>query len=804
MRVRALGGTRAPAVALAVALAAAALAAPPAAQAAPGSAGPPFGGTGVVRTRIRASANAFATALVMQDDEQVVMAAGAGGDFGLARFNEYLYAGDVLGPVDGRVITDFGGTDDVARAVAVTASGRVVAAGSAGGDLAVARYDHDGVLDRSFDGDGRVTIDLGGPADSAFAVVPLADGRIVVAGGTQSTATVIRLLADGSPDPSFGRAGRVQLPSSGPGRAMALQPDGALLVAGGGDALALYRLLPGGALDSGFGAGGVASVGAGRATARAVVLGPDGTVTVAGDGGGDVVVARFGPSGQPDPTFGTAGMVVTHIGPAATGYGIARRADGALLVVGDAGDRGLLVRYRPDGALETGFGTGGFKVAQPNPVTGAVVTQIRAVLVHADGGWTVAGTGATAAMVGRVYEPTGTLVPSGVDFDHQFQQVTASATQPDGNVVAVVEAGGDVALVRYHPDGTRDTAFGVSGIVISDRANYPRAVAVQPNGRIVVAASVLISATATTAGAMTAAVVGFRPDGSLDTAFGTDGRTDVDLTGATQLTSGLAALPDGHLMLLGQGAAGATLARLTESGRLDTSWGVGGRVVGAFGGYPGSNEPLALQADGRMLSLTPPRGPADGPGVPTEPPALVRTNADGSLDRTFGVNGKVPLDSPDLVHPAAIAVQPDGRILVAGTTDGYDDATVVIRLLADGSRDPRWRREPAFFRRGTSNEPVPSSPSTLTVLGDGRVVTGGRANGQLALVRLQPDGAHDRTLGLDGLLMLADDLRPGAPPVAVVATTTAGTLVVATGNDGWPADVLLVRIATGQVGRPPR
>ena len=89
---------------------------------------------------------------------------------------------DVSFSGDGKQTTDFGGSD-AAAAVAVQADGKIVVAGSSGGDFALARYGADGALDPSFSGDGLVTTDLGG-TDAGQAVAIQADGRIVVAGSS--------------------------------------------------------------------------------------------------------------------------------------------------------------------------------------------------------------------------------------------------------------------------------------------------------------------------------------------------------------------------------------------------------------------------------------------------------------------------------------------------------------------------------------------------------------------------------------------------------------------------------------------
>src|SRR6266508_2960252 len=83
---------------------------------------------------------------------------------------------------DGKVTTDFGGLDE-ALGVAIQPDGKIVAAGTNGGDFALARYNRDGSLDTSFDGDGKVTTDFGAPFDLALGVAIQPDGRIVAAGG---------------------------------------------------------------------------------------------------------------------------------------------------------------------------------------------------------------------------------------------------------------------------------------------------------------------------------------------------------------------------------------------------------------------------------------------------------------------------------------------------------------------------------------------------------------------------------------------------------------------------------------------
>ena len=136
-------------------------------------------------------------------------------DFALARYNADGSLDNSFG-IGGRVRTDFFGLDDVANAVARQADGKIIAAGTArvGFDLriALARYNVDGSLDSTFDGDGKaVTPDASGVA---YGVVVQPDGKILVAG---SNFALVRFNVDGSLDASFGKGGEFAIRGFGDG-----------------------------------------------------------------------------------------------------------------------------------------------------------------------------------------------------------------------------------------------------------------------------------------------------------------------------------------------------------------------------------------------------------------------------------------------------------------------------------------------------------------------------------------------------------------------------------------------------------
>ena len=142
-------------------------------------------------------------------------------DFALARFNSDGSL-DTSFDGDGKVTTDFGSTVDSGNAVALDADGKIVVVGtserlSTGRDFALARYNDDGSLDTSFDGDGKTTTDVGASSDSAYGVAIDRDGKIVVAGysnqGSSYTSdydfALVRYDSDGTLDASFDGDGKV-------------------------------------------------------------------------------------------------------------------------------------------------------------------------------------------------------------------------------------------------------------------------------------------------------------------------------------------------------------------------------------------------------------------------------------------------------------------------------------------------------------------------------------------------------------------------------------------------------------------
>jgi uncharacterized delta-60 repeat protein len=342
-------------------------------------------------------------------------------DFALVRFNADGSLDTTFGG-DGKVMTDFGDTEDFGKALRIQADGRIVLTGYqmldvSDADFALARYTVNGALDATFSGDGRVTADFG-DYDVAYDLAVQSDGRIVLAGGVGlHDWGLARFNADGTPDTSFGDEGQVRT----------------TFVAD----------------DIGF--------------ATAVRMQADGKIVAAGLGGG-IGVARYNADGSLDSTFGGDGMasVVVPSGIGSWVNDMILQADGRILVVGWSGRSGatdsdmLLVRFNANGSLDTTFG-GGDGIVLSDFFSGN--DDARDVVVQAGGRIVVGGAigiGGTSVGAGVRYTPDGSL--DGVVLTYPFV-APALVILPEAGFVA---GGGDatgIGASRLLADGSFDPTF---------------------------------------------------------------------------------------------------------------------------------------------------------------------------------------------------------------------------------------------------------------------------------------------------------------------------------------------------------
>jgi len=380
----------------------------------------------------------------------------------------------------GVALTDFD-IDDGADAVALQPDGKIVGVGrvffeSGANDAFVYRLNPDGSPDTSFSHDGKTTLDVS-IHDDAYAVAVQPDGKIVVAGGSDGDAWVYRLNTDGSPDLGFDGDGVTKLDFGGKNetaRAVAIRPDGKIVVLGDTanaatpNDIAVWRLTTTGGLDSTFDADGLATVDTGgNDQAAALALRPDGKIVIAGTQDFDTItVYRLLANGAPANTLNDARDPTYD-------------ADGLMYVSYGAGVSARALALRPDGKIVVAGTLGG-----PTQIDG-IVARLQpngATSVDDDGldhsfdgdGVAVIDTGTRDFLRGLALQPDGKVVVSGAVENGMADDAVVWRLQPNGG--------------PGQTNGAFDTSFSGDGTALIDRgaANENMgALAVQPDRRIV-------------------------------------------------------------------------------------------------------------------------------------------------------------------------------------------------------------------------------------------------------------------------------------------------------------------------------
>ncbi len=302
-------------------------------------------------------------------------------DFAVARYD----AGGTLDPAfgggDGYVTIDFGG-DDSGNGIAIDSNGDIAIAGSshtAGTDFAVAKLDSSGALDSSFDGDGLVTTDINGGGDAAAAAVFDSNHRIVAvgagAGASNRDFALARYDTDGGLDTSFDGDGVVSTNGTDRARAVVIDGSGDIVVAGSyfniqtrNTDFGLARYSSNGSLDLSFGPDGTGKLNVPMrdgGQAEGLALDSAGHILAGGFASNgsdrDFALARFESDGTLSTTFGTGGKAFTNMGTNDSGRGVAvdsaeRIVMGGYTNMGDNADfaavRYASEGYRPDGLVK--------------------------------------------------------------------------------------------------------------------------------------------------------------------------------------------------------------------------------------------------------------------------------------------------------------------------------------------------------------------------------------------------------------------------------------------------------------------
>ena len=896
--------------------------------------------------------------VALQSDGKILVAGSNDGDFAVARYNSDGSL-DTSFDYDGIVTTDlgrwFGGCS-----VTVQADGKILVTGASGLDFAVARYNYDGSLDTSFDYDGKVTAGFGGMWNYGNSVALQPDGKILFAvgggwvssgGHSGSTFALARYNYDGSPDTSFDYDGKL---ATYFGNGVTVQPDGKILVEGysvtvqsDGKILVadtsaqvinsdfpIARYNNDGSLDTSFNYDGKLASDFGNS----ITVQPDGKILVAGTSAQGInsnfAVARYNSDGSLDTTFnafntlngtptylknghavvldsdvqifdaelatsnnyaGASLMLARHGGANAddlfSGAGIVAAAasgtvtidstniatctwsagtlalvfnnnatqalvnhamqslvyenasdappssvqidwtfndgdsSGALSTIGStlmtivtdpvattAEDQAVnisfsdLFAYRNgsevDGAVESftvkTINSGALTIGRdastatawdaatnhtidathyawwrPNHNANGMLDAFTVVAHHNDGEESITTTPAIVNVASVNDAPT--FIPCNGKVTTDFgsnDDGNSVAVQADSKILFAGSSGDDFALARYNSDGSLDTTFGSNGKLATDfgGVDYGYSVTVQPDGKILLAGQHFHNDSVYN---IDLAVSRYNSDGSLDATFGSNGKLATAVANYGSISS-VTAQPDGKILVASTSEGVSAVSRYNSDGSLDTTIGDFGLqnygksvtlqpdgqilVTGvsySYNRYTYTNniyfflarfhsdgsldirlttdfavDSVAVQADGKILVA----GSSDGDF------ALARYNSDGSIDTSFSSDGKLVTDfagSDD--HGSSVTVQLDGKILVAGSSDG-DFA--LARYNSDGLLDTSF----SYDGRDTTNfGGSDDSCNNVTMQADGKILVTGSSGGDFAVARYNSDGSLDTT-----------------------------------------------------------
>ena len=577
----------------------------------------------------------------------------------------------------------------------------------------------------------------------------------------------------------------------------AFQPNGKLVVAGytqqyaGGifddrtSDFALARYDSDGRLDPSFGKSGrvIADLFGNRDRANALQILPDGRIIAGGtclhpDGRGgfasDFALVCFQADGTLDTGFGQNGIVTTDFTPAGESSdafeSISRLfllSDAKILALGVSSyGQGtyLLARYNPDGSLDRSFGNDGKRFAS----VGLTANSLVSAMVQSDGKIVLTAPLYTGLFTvyrltaDGVFDPAfGSSGTASIDLGTPSCYPKGVALQPDGKIVVAGQwsinpgsAVGDIAVARLNPDGHLDASFGEGG---KRRVGFPGYLALANSVQVLSDGKIAIGGALQRFNLFSDfLVLRLDPGGSLDPSFGLGGKMTTDFMSGNDEAQKVLALPDGRMVAVGSAAVPGratdfAIARYGANGFFD-EFGYGGRTTVDYSHSDESASAVAIQPDAKILVA----GTTDfiDHRERQDDFSLLRFNPDGSLDLTFGNSGRVATDFGNTHDVAtAIALQGDGKILVAGLSDG---SFVVARYDANGNLDN------AFGSGGWTRGIFPdaSIATCIALQSDGKILLGGRMNeknavggyfrSDFALARLNSDGSIDTGFGHNG------------------------------------------------------
>lgn len=744
-----------------------------------------FGPRGIVTTPIGDN-DEFGKACKAQLDGKIIVVGtsynGTTREFAMVRYNTDLTLDTTFGS-SGKVTTLVGTYHAGAEDVAIKSDGKIMVAGTAIANsyngFALVRYNSNGTKDITFGPNGTIITNIGNGSAYGTSIAIQSDGKIIVAGYYDSDVgssvnydfAIARYHENGVLDNTFGTSGIATIapsPTTDNCYDVQILSDGKIIAVGylwnttyNAYDIVVVKLNSDGSIDNTFGTNGITttsnSIYQDHLTAFSVDIDSDGKILTGGYTGitpnFSIVIMRYLSNGSLDNSFGTNGKAITNIGDGwDEAQSIMVDADAKIVISGRSHNGSnsdfAVLRYHNNGTLDNSFGS-----------NGVVLTKIgggddygKSVLIQSDKKIFVCGAStfdADRVFAGARYDTDGSLDES-VGFGKVYTDVNydygnAVAIQTDGKIIVAgytyttANVNEDFLVLRYNDNGDLDNSFGNNGISIKDIGYWSDkaySVNIQSDNKIVVAGYTKNSY-------FDFSLARYNSDGTSDISFGFNGASSTPLGPGNDYAYSSVIQSDGKIILAGQTYNGSNvdfgLIRYNTDGTLDNSFGSSGIVTTDHGTNHNYGRSVNLQSDGKII-LT---------GYSNNDIMLARYNTNGTLDSLFGTNGLVITDpGPYTATANTSIIQSDGKIIIAASYSGIDDF-LLIRHNSDGTLDG------TFGTSGIINITLGINPTFLAIQSDGKIIVAGQYNNgsdnDFGLARFLSTGTVDNTFGNNGI-----------------------------------------------------
>jgi len=699
------------------------------------------------------------------------------------------------GVVDTNLATEDGTSSrDIANSIAVQSDGKLVIGGITTAidnfiNFSLARYTTAGKLDDSFGTKGVVTTDvgelIGAGKDTSYSFINSiaiqSDGKIVAGGSTNNPTNfiynfaLVRYNVDGTVDRNFGNNG-------------AVTTDVALIL-------------------------GTANT---QSTIESIVIQPDGKILAGGFAGANLAIARYNTDGTLDTSFGGTGVIQNTAITANNNMNIILQADNKIVGGGTINKKFALARYDTNGIIDGTFGTAGIVTTSFGSNFNSIITNIGIDSTQKiiAGGFSIDNTNTFYFTMAR-YNTNGSLDATfgtggkvNTNLDSQEIVISRLTVQTDDKIItggAILGAtdtnlnGTTFILTRVNTNGTLDTTFNSTGIVITNFGNVIH----NPNPSVDTLYSVFVDNTSGNifaSGSTTCVdlnydygIAKYKSNGSLDTAYGnlvdlntgnttglidTDYKTVLGITaGAENSAAGIGTLSTGNIVVGGISdvfdpnydfgfALYDTTGSIQKFNTVDfSSYSNFNNKI--YGTYDLCND-IAIQNDDKIVAA----GLSNTFGGPFSF-ALTRLNSDLSKDSFFGQNALVvtnfgQLQNKQLTSDTASSVimQNDSKILAGGSTgnsSGSQSSFALSRYFSDGTLDGNFGSLKLGIVITNIGKTLGSTQSfdfiqSVALQNDNKILAGGLSTyqnpfGNFALARYNPDGTLDDSFGNKGIVI---------------------------------------------------